>query len=208
MSSNPPRQGKRKTDPAEALTTFSLNGLTEVLVRRRLQRQMLLQNATVFQGCRDPGARSQPTAWMNSQQRRRAGWTVSLRGPRSPCGCSVLTMLGNKRSEISTISGVPGIRFRQIPEFPDPVDSSRKHTPRQRGGDFGWLRAPTWRPRFGLGLAHPTRHPADAARSCFNRGLEAELINMSGGGCVSVQIVDGELPHTPSGRALTVSLQL
>ena len=47
-----------------------------------------------------------------------------------------------------------------------------------------------------------------AARSCFNRELEAEVINMSGGGRLRVQIVEGELPHTPSGRALTVSSQL
>ena len=48
----------------------------------------------------------------------------------------------------------------------------------------------------------------NAARSCFNRELEAEVINMSGGSCRRIQIVGGELPHTPSGRALTVSSQL
>ena len=46
----------------------------------------------------------------------------------------------------------------------------------------------------------------NAARSCFNRELEAEVINISGGSC-RIQIVGSELPHTPSGRALTVSSQ-
>ena len=47
----------------------------------------------------------------------------------------------------------------------------------------------------------------DAARSSFNRELEAELISMSRDDRL-VQIADGEFPYTPSGRALTLSSQL
>ncbi len=116
-------------------------------------------------------------------------------------------MLGKSRSEISTISGLPGIRFRRFLSFriastalghihlvnQEVTSDSFSHQLGALDSDSACASDP---------------HPAVAARSCFNRELEAELINMSGGGRLSVQIADGELPYTPSGRALTVSSQL
>ena len=117
MLSNPPRQGKRKMDPAEARTTFSFHGLTEVCVSKTPSTPKASAERNSVP--RLPGSwSSQPTSSMDEHCSSVSSWMDGiLARANNPCGCSVLTMVGNKSIRNLYDLGLAGNPIRSDPGF-------------------------------------------------------------------------------------------